>query len=208
LLDAGISASNIHILTHSMGGYVAQNAFAEKISYRVGQVLMAEADVLVDAFDLAVNVPPSSALGCFMPCVTHLTVYWSSADLALDKAINFGSFVPPCSPGGTSTKPKNPRRLGYYGLQTSTLSSSLGNQLSNVGYAGYYYATYTPAAKDPPDSHVWPILGTQAKPELSGDPHFMTDVWEVLTGSTTHKYREASTTNDWIFSGSILTKGV
>jgi pimeloyl-ACP methyl ester carboxylesterase len=200
LLNAGISSSNIHILTHSMGGYVVQNAFAKNISYQVGQVLIAEADVLEVAFDVAVNTPPTSALGCFMKCVTHLTVYWSGVDLALKDAVLAGQFVPPCSPGGTPTKPIKPRRLGYCGLQGPT-RASYSSQLTNVGYADYYTKVYAPTAKnDPPDSHVWPILGTVATPALSGDLHFMTDVWEVVTGATRYTYRNPSTTNDWTFS--------
>ena len=200
LMSAGVSSSNIHVLTHSMGGYVAQNAFAQKTPYRIGQILMAEADVLEVAFDIATPTPPTSALACFMPCVTHLTVYWSGVDLALQKAVDFGSFVPPCSPGGPSTKPAMPARLGYVGLQAPTLLSSYASQLSNVAYADYYTRNYTPAKKDPPDSHVWPVLGTAGKPMPSGDPHFMTDVWEVVTGKSSYTYRNPSTPgNNWTF---------
>ncbi|QOJ23534.1 MAG: alpha/beta fold hydrolase [Gammaproteobacteria bacterium] len=87
LKNAGILTKNIHILTHSMGGYVAQNAFdTVATEAQVGQVLMAEADVLEAAFN-AGNT--NNALRCFTSWISHLTVYWSGVDLALEGAMAF-----------------------------------------------------------------------------------------------------------------------
>eukprot|EP00978_Attheya_sp_CCMP212_P017853 scaffold48121_cov47-Attheya_sp.AAC.1 len=53
MVDAGISTtSNVHVLTHSMGCYVLQNALTScaKPNELIGQLMMTEADVLKSAF--------------------------------------------------------------------------------------------------------------------------------------------------------------
>ncbi len=204
LKQAGIDFANIHILTHSMGGYVVQNAFDSTNSGpQIGHVLMAEADVQEVAFNIALATPPTSALKCFMSWASHLTVYWSSDDKALEIAKIFNKFVGPCGAQPPTIAP-DATRLGAVGLSTLTLQAHPAG-LSNVGYVAYYEATYkntTPAPTPPPtaqDSHVWPILGTTAFPAPSGDSHFMKDVWEVVTGATKYTYRNPSTTNNWTF---------
>lgn len=200
LKQAEIDFANIHILTHSMGGYVVQNAFDSTNSGpQIGHVLMAEADVQEVAFNTASATPPTSALKCFMSWASHLTVYWSSDDKALGAAKIFNEFVGPCD-APSPTNPPDATRLGAVGLSTPTLQA-YPTDLSNVGYVAYYKATYTNTTLPPSaqDSHVWPILGTKAIPAPSGDSHFMKDVWEVVTGATKYTYRNPSTTNNWTF---------
>ena len=206
LTQAGIVARNIHVLTHSMGGYVLQNAFAQaQKEPRVGQMLMAEADVQELAFDITVNDPPTSALGCFLPWVHGLTVYWSSADAALKYATVFKDFVGPCGSAAPAT-PADATRLGEVGLSASTLASpTCSAKINNVGYADYYLNLYGPTASKKlrsDDSHVWPLLGTAKMPKANGDPHFMQDVWQVLTGAPKYTCRNPSITNNWTFSTS------
>ena len=207
LKQAGIDFANIHILTHSMGGYVVQNAFdITNLGPKIGHVLMAEADVQELAFDISFATPPTSALGCFMSWPSHLTVYWSSDDAALKFAKIYNRFVGPCGAPSPQSLP-DATRLGFVGLSSKTLSlPSYSAQLSNVGYAGYYEAQYVnttppPTPKpDAQDSHVWPILGTRAFPRPSGDQHFMTDVWEVVNSAKTYTYRNPSTpSNNYMF---------
>lgn len=222
LTGAGIQWPQINILTHSMGGYVLQNAFNATQPPNqplVNQVLMAEADVLACFFSTDTPCSTGSALGCFMSNLKHLTVYWSDQDQALKGA---GSklapstdqvFTGPCTKntpsGQTYTYPAT-TRLGFVGLDSATLSSSYSAQVDNVEYDGYYqtcYVTGVSGRLTESDSHVWPLIGTTGNycPQ-PGDPYFVADVASVLNGQPSPVRSSTPSGNNWTFK--IPTSGV
>jgi len=226
LLDAGVPNSQLNILTHSMGALVLQNALVPfslpgaKSPPSVNNVLMAEADHFQSAFDVNYT-PPGPTAAPFVPpdhptpnepqwpsdqvvavlvqrCA-QLTVYWSGKDQALKEAPN---------KDGTE-------RLGRYGLPTDTFTTYL-SQCSNVDYTDYYEESYV-SLKDHPmgaETHVWPLMSTKGNPHppdppktaeypCAPDPHFIQDVYEVLTGASTFTERTLvpnSTSNNWTFT--------
>lgn len=216
-----IPSNKINILTHSMGGYVVQNAFASLLQgseYNVANVMMAEADVLRLSFEddsfvaagnnLRLSNPtPTSVLSCVMPFVTNLTVYWSTYDVALKDAPLLPSAWTSCWVDG-KPNPSNPplyplsgrQRLGFKGLTAATLSSKYKEKLHDVEYSNYYFEKY--CKNDfcsATDSHVWPLLGTKNHNMTAGDKAFMTDVYQVVTQATHFTSREASESNSYQF---------
>lgn len=208
LMKAGISGSRIHILTHSMGGYLLQNAFCGEPTYEpIANVLMAQADVLEKHFSSKAH---SSALPCLLRHTRHLTVYWSSHDLALATAnsANMGEFKEPCNSSSEPQKNLLGKRLGKWGLESDVFHSHYVSQLSNVDYSCYYSKEYsvesniTAEKKNvPSDTHVWPLLGTTLKPRPNGDEFFMDDLVAVISGQPNihRKLIDDKEPNNWKF---------
>lgn len=205
-------STNINILTHSMGGYVVQNALANPPNSSrmrpINNVMMAEADVLKLSFDYESGpsgvtnlrrATPTSVLSCFMKLVKNLTVYWSNYDLVLKVAPAYDFINKTHWTSCGQAEPLSTDHLARLGFTGMTLSSEYINKTYNVGYSQYYEQVYSnePTFKD---SHVWPILGSTNNPKPAGDSAFMTDVWEVVNHSQNFTSREKIAPHDYIFT--------
>jgi pimeloyl-ACP methyl ester carboxylesterase len=160
LLNGGFASNNVHLLAHSMGAYVTENAFQlPSDNIKVNHVVMAAADV-----DQANYAATSPILQNILSHCTDLTAYWSTADAALLESQKINSYFPLGLRGYPDADTAGPR----YGLQCTD----------------YYNIYVRPDNQSAEFSHIWYLLFQPTKPPpLAND--FYTDMNETLQGSPT-----------------------
>jgi hypothetical protein len=159
LLNGGVTASKTHLLAHSMGAFVTENAFQLPSDIKINHVLMAAADV--NQAHYAANSP---ILTNFLTHCADLTAYWSTADEALQESQKINPYIP----------------LGLRGYPDADAPGRRqGLQCTD------YYETYVkPDNRGVELSHVWYLLfQPQKPPPLAND--FYNDLNEILQGSPT-----------------------
>jgi len=128
-----------------------------------GLKMLAEAGVLRSPFATEQESEKWSGLCCFMPHLTHLTVY---CDNTLDHVKGRVTFSLQCSVNDTNGTPIPTTitvRLDHNGLSSETHTSKYGTTLSNVGYATYYVTRYGESEKNSLQIVMFGLLSVQAK---------------------------------------------
>lgn len=166
LLNGGGASGKTHLLAHSMGAYVTENAFQLPSDIKINHVLMAAADV-----DQANYAASSSTLQNFLTHCTDLTTYWSTADAALVESQHINTYF----------------RLGLRGYPDEN-APALRQGLQCTDYYNIYAK---PVDKSDEFSHVWYLL-FQPTPPAAND--FYTDLKEVLQGASTAPTRVSRAT--------------
>ncbi|MFT5645401.1 MAG: esterase/lipase superfamily enzyme [Aureispira sp.] len=173
LMAAGIPSAKIHILTHSMGGRVAEAAFEiTPPSKRIGHVMLTAADIDATHYDIANN---SIILTNFVNHSTSFTSYHSANDLALKYSCKHHSDLP--QHGET--------RLGQIGFNKNTTDGF--TKCLDISCCKYYEDHVQKIDSSSITSHKWYLM-----PEFDLD--FMQDVYNVLIGS--QDFPNRSTTVD------------
>lgn len=163
LLRAGIDGPRIHLLTHSMGGRVAEVAFTNKPpSKSIGHVMLTAADV--DAPDFSAG---SKILANFLKSCASFTCYYSGDDAALSYSAKYHH-------KGTS-------RLGQVGFEKSTTDAE--RKCVNVNCTKYYEAHVRPQDKSALTSHKWYLT-----PTYFAD--YLADLNNVITNGSSFPTRE------------------
>jgi pimeloyl-ACP methyl ester carboxylesterase len=178
--------ADINLFTHSMGAYVAEQAFLTPGEvFTVGHVLLAAADV-----DQSLYTRDTPTLGTYLTHCRDLSVYWSTDDQALIESARINPYVP----------------LGLKGFDTRT--KKVPDRCANID-CGFYYRGWAkddpppplpPLPPSPPNlpppamgeaeySHVWYLLFAPKPPPVND---FYTDFGAVLRELLTKPTRDQS----------------
>jgi len=163
LIANGVAAHDVHIITHSMGGRVAEVAFSQNPpSNPIGHVMLTAADISAEHYDVANN---SIYLKSFTEHSISFTSYHSEYDQALKTSATVYGHLP--DHGKT--------RLGQVGFTDETTKVVTTCQDMQCGN---YYLTYVkPTDHGAETSHKWYVL----PPTFYLD--FMEDTHNVITGT-------------------------
>ena len=160
LISSGIPSNKIHVLTHSMGGRVAEVAFESTPPLKpIGHVMLTAADVDATHYDVANN---STILTNFVNYSSSLTCYHSSFDKAMILSSKQFNSLP--NHGAA--------RLGG----ETGINENITNQLekcSDVDCSKYYQNNVKAGIEI---SHTWYLKPTT-------DVDFMKDIHSVLTNA-------------------------
>jgi hypothetical protein len=157
-------SANIHLIAHSMGAYLTENAFQPSKAIKINHVMMAAADV--DQLNYQAGSTP---LTNFLGKCTDLTAYWSADDEALKESQKWQSYLP----------------LGLGGYNDSAIPGSCWG----VQCTSYYEKHVKPFHPLPEFSHVWYLLFEP----LAAANDFYTDTSEVMRGVSTAPTRAKTT---------------
>jgi pimeloyl-ACP methyl ester carboxylesterase len=158
LFNGGFAASNTHLLAHSMGAYVTENAFQLASDIKINHLVMAAADV-----DQANYAATSPVLKNVLTHCNDLMAYWSTADAALVESQRINPYIP----------------LGLRGFPDASDPPAPRQSLQCTDYYDIYAK---PTDTSDEFSHVWYLLYNPPKPQLND---FYTDMMEVLQGAPT-----------------------
>lgn len=174
LIKAGVPSNKIHVLTHSMGGRVAEVAFGSTPpSEPIGHVMLTAADVDATSYDPVNN---SNILNNFVQYSSSLTCYHSSQDKAMIYSSNNTKYQELPDHGKA-------RLGGITGLNQKTTNQFA--KCLDVDCSYYYYENYNDEPDSAQLSHTWYLDTTKGI-------DFMKDVHNVITDAETFPTRPSN----------------